>query len=493
MTSRAFSLIEIKSFDEEERILTGIATTPSPDRVLDVVEPLGGKFVLPLPLLLDHDRLAQVGHVFEARATREGIAFKARIAKIEEPGPLKDLVDMAWQAVKHKLRAAVSIGFRALPGGAERLDSGGTRFKLWEWLELSLCTIPAHAEALILTSKSIDATTMAALKSIDTKWKPPAETEPARKPHTVVRLDGTRPEPAKPVTPTSEPTTEWGWKVAQIDAEIARIKTLHHEAQRQFEIENTKAAPHFSISATDDWYHKAEKYEQRLRELRSVRDKLETEGDLGNIEWGEPEEWRRRKVRAAPAPVQNPAPAAAASDDRKWHDIDDNLKEPPDPYGLRTNLAENQEKIDAAFEQFGDFYINHQRKFWKDAGANPDMLVALETFAIAIGTLDGVVQWYAHRHVEAEQRIAALEQQFAAAAGPLKQLADRIEAGEGRFMAWKGVWHPDLSYKAGHCVTWAGSAWHADRASKGTKPDTIGEEKAWSLVVKRGRDGRDAK
>jgi hypothetical protein len=156
---RAYSTIQIKRVSEDERVIEGIATTPSVDRQGDIVEPLGGKFKTPLPLLLDHDSRAAVGHVEFARATSKGIEFRARIAKIAEPGAAKDLVDSTWQLVKAQLRAAVSIGFRSLPDGVEIMANGGLRFKAWEWLELSLVSVPANADALVFSAKSmVDAT-----------------------------------------------------------------------------------------------------------------------------------------------------------------------------------------------------------------------------------------------------------------------------------------------------------------------------------------------
>jgi hypothetical protein len=50
----------------------------------------------------------------------------------------------------------VSIGFRALKDAVEPIKGGGFRFKEWEWMELSLVTIPANSEAVISTIKSID-------------------------------------------------------------------------------------------------------------------------------------------------------------------------------------------------------------------------------------------------------------------------------------------------------------------------------------------------
>ena len=41
---RACSLLTVKSFSEDERVITGIASTPSPDRDGDILEPEGAEF-----------------------------------------------------------------------------------------------------------------------------------------------------------------------------------------------------------------------------------------------------------------------------------------------------------------------------------------------------------------------------------------------------------------------------------------------------------------
>ena len=78
--NRAYSFITIKSVDEDERVIEGIASTPSPDRMGDIVNPMGAKFELPLPLLWQHDHASPIGHVVEAKATKDGITFKAKLA-----------------------------------------------------------------------------------------------------------------------------------------------------------------------------------------------------------------------------------------------------------------------------------------------------------------------------------------------------------------------------------------------------------------------------
>jgi HK97 family phage major capsid protein/HK97 family phage prohead protease len=153
MLQRAYSLLEIKSVDEDQRIITGIATTPAADRMGDVVEPKGAAFTLPLPLLWQHRSSEPIGEVFDAKVTANGIEIKARIAKTAEPGKLKDRLDEAWQSMKMGLVRGLSIGFSAIEYA---FTDTGMHFLKWSWLELSAVTIPANAEASIQTLKSFD-------------------------------------------------------------------------------------------------------------------------------------------------------------------------------------------------------------------------------------------------------------------------------------------------------------------------------------------------
>jgi HK97 family phage major capsid protein/HK97 family phage prohead protease len=157
---RAYSILSIKKIDDDERVIEGIASTPTPDRMGDIVDPMGAKFSVPMPLLWQHQHDKPVGHVEFAKPNKSGIPFRARLAKIDEPGTLRDRVEEAWQSLKAKLVSAVSIGFKSLEHSY--MDNGGIKFKEWEWLELSLVTVPANAEATITTIKSIDRRQLAA-------------------------------------------------------------------------------------------------------------------------------------------------------------------------------------------------------------------------------------------------------------------------------------------------------------------------------------------
>jgi uncharacterized protein len=151
---RAYSLLEVKALDEDRRTISGMATTPEMDRVGDIVDPMGAKFAPEIPLLWQHQHDKPVGTASFGKATKAGIPFTASLPIILDAGPLKDLVDMAWQSVKAKLVRGVSIGFRALEYSF--MDDGGVRFVSTEIYELSLVTIPANASATIQTIKAMD-------------------------------------------------------------------------------------------------------------------------------------------------------------------------------------------------------------------------------------------------------------------------------------------------------------------------------------------------
>jgi hypothetical protein len=157
MTHKAYSVLTVKSTNEERRIIEGVASTPTADRQRDIVEPMGAKFKTPMPLLLYHKGDKPVGTMNFAKPTKEGIPFVASLPNVLEPGIVQDRVNEAWHSLKYKLIGAVSIGFRALEDGVEIMKDGGLRFKSWEWLELSLVTVPANPDALISGIKSMDA------------------------------------------------------------------------------------------------------------------------------------------------------------------------------------------------------------------------------------------------------------------------------------------------------------------------------------------------
>lgn len=152
--NRAYSLLALKAVDDSKRLITGMATTPVPDRYGDIVEPEGAVFDLPLPLLWQHDSKSPIGNVTKATVSKKGIEITAQIAREDTPGKLQELLDFAWATITKGLVRGLSIGFRELEYA--RIEPGYSyRFLSWEWLELSAVTIPANAEASIETIKSI--------------------------------------------------------------------------------------------------------------------------------------------------------------------------------------------------------------------------------------------------------------------------------------------------------------------------------------------------
>tara|TARA_B100002003_G_scaffold249158_1_gene284693 strand:- start:2163 stop:4034 length:1872 start_codon:yes stop_codon:yes gene_type:complete len=126
----------------------------------DIVEPSGAEYKLPLALLWQHDRMLPVGTILTAKATKAGIEVRGSIPKVDAPQGLAARLEEAWQSLKHQLVRGLSIGFRPLEYSF--MDNGGIHFTKWEWLELSLVTIPANAEATITSIKSFDREQLAA-------------------------------------------------------------------------------------------------------------------------------------------------------------------------------------------------------------------------------------------------------------------------------------------------------------------------------------------
>lgn len=157
MMYRAYSVLSIKEYKDEGEYFefSGIATTPTPDRYGDIVEPKGGTFKNPMPLLWQHRSDTPVGNVEFSDVSDDGINFKAKLPYIKEDGKLKEEVDKAIQSVKYGLVSAVSIGFKTKEYSYIN-DSYGMHITEWECLELSLVTIPANSDAIITEIKSID-------------------------------------------------------------------------------------------------------------------------------------------------------------------------------------------------------------------------------------------------------------------------------------------------------------------------------------------------
>lgn len=139
----------VKSVDEEKRVIEGIASTPSTDRMGDIVELDGMEMSLPMPFLYQHRHDQPIGQVVSAKKTKDGLLIKAQIAA----SGVADYIDKAWALIKGGLVPGLSIGFRSLED-AWMKDSGGIHFIRTELFEISAVTIPANAEASITAIKA---------------------------------------------------------------------------------------------------------------------------------------------------------------------------------------------------------------------------------------------------------------------------------------------------------------------------------------------------
>ena len=229
---RAYSILHVKAIQEDQRVITGVATTPEPDRIGDIIEPLGVQFKNPLPLLLYHDNQRPVGTVVFDPPTKAGIKFTARLPKIEEPGTLQARVDEAWQSIKSRLVTGVSIGFRSVRDAIEQVkETGGWRFLKTEVLELSLVTVPANASAQIYTIRSLD------IRSAAPGTRPAVPTS-------VPGVSGFRQVPAMNI---SEQITQ---ERAELQAKSARLEELMQQDDQEGGLADAESTERDTLTET---------------------------------------------------------------------------------------------------------------------------------------------------------------------------------------------------------------------------------------------------
>ena len=154
MSQKAYSFMQVKSVNDEERIITGVASTVTADRYDDIMEPAGAEFVLPMPFLWQHSHSQPIGEVIAAEIKEGSIEVQIKIAQIADEGKLKDRIEEAWQSIKNGLVKGLSIGFRGKEV-AEIQGTWGLHFIKWEWYELSAVTVPANADCTITSIKSL--------------------------------------------------------------------------------------------------------------------------------------------------------------------------------------------------------------------------------------------------------------------------------------------------------------------------------------------------
>jgi len=229
--NRAYAIITVKAVEDKSasnvRKFSGVATTPTMDRVNDTIDPMGAKFATPLPLLRAHNSDQPIGSVKFGKPTAAGIPFEAEIPFVEEAGLLKDRLDMAWQEVKSGIVKAVSIGFRALKYAFK--DDGGIEFQEIEIFELSTVAVPANAEAIITSVKSLDAAARLAAGVKDS----PLPVAPDKGKFKTVRLNPPASGKSNTTTLPKEGNMKVSDKIKRFEekraANVARIRAIHEE------------------------------------------------------------------------------------------------------------------------------------------------------------------------------------------------------------------------------------------------------------------------
>ncbi|WP_442577584.1 hypothetical protein ACSBOB_18605 [Mesorhizobium sp. ASY16-5R] len=247
-------------------------------------------------------------------------------------------------------------------------------------------------------------------------------------------------------------------KLAEIDAELARLKGLRRDKAA---IIDADAAKH---ALDQNW-----EYQKRLtNEINAFRQKIEAlEAQRLQVELADDNELAKPVTQTKTAP---------ASPSMPWEINPAHREMPEYPYDAKYGDAE----FEAAYDAFQDWSIATMSRVYEEHGILADSKVSFRTLAMIIGSISGMVKF-------GEVRIQALEQQFAKAADPLKTLADRIEEGGLRPMTYRGTFKAGTAYRPGDMVTHAGSMFHCDRATSSI-PEEYGAERAWTLAVKRGKD-----
>jgi len=226
---RTILALELKAADDATRVLEGIATTPTADRGDDIIEPSGAQFTLPIPLLWQHDTTQPIGEVFEARVSPTGIAIKARIATVDEPGALKTRLDEAYQTMKAGLVRGLSVGIKPIEWKPITGSLFGRHILKWFWGELSAVTIPANLDARIMRVKADAPTRITAMQTQTTAERITAlENSRAAK---VAQLTGiqTKAHDAGLTIaggPDAEEYDAVELEVKNIDSDLARLRTL---------------------------------------------------------------------------------------------------------------------------------------------------------------------------------------------------------------------------------------------------------------------------
>jgi HK97 family phage major capsid protein/HK97 family phage prohead protease len=253
---KLFSRLVVKELDEDKRTIRGIASTPSTDRMGDIVRPEGAKFSLPIPLLWQHNHDQPIGQVVAAKVTEKGIEIEAQLAKVDAPSQLSARLEESWQSIKAGLVRGLSIGFRPIKYSFLE-DSDGVEYIEWDFYELSAVTIPANVDASITNIKqfsqpaklSDNAAKSPALGQKSVKLHNPKKVNKMNYQEMIKRLEATKAEKleardAIQKSVSNEGRTKDAAEREQFDTLNDEIKSLDLELKdlRDLEAQNVKTA-----------------------------------------------------------------------------------------------------------------------------------------------------------------------------------------------------------------------------------------------------------
>ncbi len=154
MENKFYSLLDVKSIDDTQRIIKGIATDVSPDHVGDRIDLQGIELTgATVPLLIQHDHNLPIGTVTDLQPTAKGLMMTAKLpTKVDSP-ELQKRIDTAYSEIKEGLRTGLSIGFIGLDW--DYLADDTRLFTKIKLLEISVVTIGCNPRAGITEVKRL--------------------------------------------------------------------------------------------------------------------------------------------------------------------------------------------------------------------------------------------------------------------------------------------------------------------------------------------------
>lgn len=237
-------------------------------------------------------------------------------------------------------------------------------------------------------------------------------------------------------------------EILRIDGEIARLGRQIAEKEAALDADARKLLSEMDHSLQ-------QRLDQQIVALRSHVKKLHDE--RFQVELGDLAEPKRQQATTA----------APAKQHREWEL--EPVQVPEYPSLARTE--ENQKTFTETYERFVAGFAYHKQLYLKNAGCHPDDRAYLDALAIVAAQSEAGQAWNGLRCAAIEKRLAEIESRST--------------------LAYKGVWQRDAAYRHGDVCTHQGSSWHCELDhAQGLQP---GEGLGWKLMVKKGRDGKDAR